>query len=87
MAEFEIGIHLMTVLIFLIIGISFCITMWIIEKQIVPVIKKGANTMRTATIGLTIQLPVEVYEKLESITRQTGESKVGCIARLIKESK
>ena len=32
MAEFEIGIHLMTVLIFLIIGISFCITMWIIEK-------------------------------------------------------
>ena len=43
--------------------------------------------MRTATIGLTIQLPVEVYEKLEAITRQTGESKVGAIARLIKESK
>ena len=43
--------------------------------------------MRTATIGLTIQLPVEVYEKLEAVTRQTGESKVGCIARLIKESK
>ena len=43
--------------------------------------------MQAPKIGLTNQLPVEVNEMLESITRQTGESKVGCIARLIKESK